>query len=70
MPVADEFDSRTRRPGSRDWAGSIPRISHGKQHQAACGGILAASARRRVRDAGTSLTLAYQLVAGVGFEPT
>ena len=53
-------------PGS---AGSIPRISHGRQHQAASAGIWLHSpdtsqGRRSVPE------LVFCAVAGVGFEPT
>jgi hypothetical protein len=49
--------------------GSIPRISHGEQHQAASAGIRLHSpdmsqGRRSVPE------LVFCVVAGVGFEPT
>ena len=50
-------------------AGPIPRISHGRQHQAASAGIWLHSpdmsqGRRSVPE------LVFCVVAGVGFEPT
>jgi hypothetical protein len=51
------------------WPGSIPRISHGQQHQTASAGIWlhvaeTSQGRRSVPE------LVFLLVAGVGFEPT
>ena len=70
MAVADDLDHPDAQ--GLDLAfrwGSIPRISHGKQHRTACGGtwlhgLQPSQGRRSVPE------LVFLVVAGVGFEPT
>jgi hypothetical protein len=68
MSVADEPGHHAKAPALAVRQRSIPHISHGKQHPAACDGIWlhgpqASQGRRSVPE------LVFVVVAGPGFEP-
>ncbi len=71
MLVADELavTCTVRPPDLAVRAGLIPRISHGKQHPAASGGIWLHGPQPSQGRQGVP-ELVFVVVAGVGFEPT